>query len=59
MMILRSEAQMSRKVQRVPYTLDEKGIEKGPLADITAILRAADPLIISDGRAMLAKILKG
>ena len=50
---------MSRKVQRVRYTLDPKGIKELPYEEIVAILRGADELIMQGGRTLLAKILKG
>ena len=50
---------MSRKEQRVDYTLDPKGIKDLPFTDIKAILRGADELIATGGRSLLAKILKG
>lgn len=50
---------MSRKVQRVRYTLDSKGIKELPYEEIAAILRGADELIMQGGRTLLAKILKG
>ena len=50
---------MGKRVNRVPYRLDSKGIKELPFNEIKAILRAADPLIMSGGRNMLAKILKG
>jgi hypothetical protein len=50
---------MSRKVQRVRYTLDTKGIESLPYEEIATILRGADGLIMSGGRSLLAKVLKG
>jgi hypothetical protein len=50
---------MSRKVRRVPYTLDTKGIANLPHEEIAAILRGADDLIMSGGRSLLVKILKG
>jgi len=50
---------MSRKVRRVPYQLDTRGVKDLPLEEITAILRGADELIMSGGRSLLAKILKG
>ena len=40
---------MSRKVQRVRYRLDAKGIPALPLDEIAAILRGADTLIMSGG----------
>jgi hypothetical protein len=50
---------MSRKVQRVRYHLDTRGIQTLTLAEIKIILRGADDLILSGGRHLLAKILKG
>ena len=50
---------MSRKVRRVRYTLDTKGIQSLPDEEIAAILRGADDLIMSGGRSLLARILKG
>jgi len=50
---------MSRKVHRVPYRLDPKGIPELAFADKKAILRGADDLIGSGGRSMLVKILRG
>jgi len=50
---------MSRKVQRVPYSLDPKDVEKLASEDLTAILRGADELIGSGGRSLLVKILRG
>jgi superfamily II DNA helicase RecQ len=50
---------MSRKVRRVPYHLDTRDVKDLPLEEITAILRGADDLIMSGGRSLLAKILKG
>ena len=50
---------MSRKVNRVKYHLDSKGIKKVPYEEIVAILRAADDLIMSGGRNLLSKVLKG
>ena len=48
-----------RKVNRVGYPLDSGGIKDLPLAEIKAILRGADPLIMTGGRNLLSKILKG
>ncbi|GAB6279162.1 MAG: RQC-minor-1 family DNA-binding protein [Lentimicrobium sp.] len=48
-----------RKVNRVQYQLDSKGIIELPFNEIKAILRGADDLIMSGGRNLLAKILKG
>lgn len=50
---------MSRKKQRVRYELDTGDIRHLSEEDIKAILRAADELIATGGRSMLAKILKG
>ena len=50
---------MSRKVRRVRYEIDSKGIESLPLDEIKAILRGADDLIMKGGRSLLARILKG
>jgi hypothetical protein len=50
---------MGRKVQRVRYQLDSKGIKRLPAEEIAAILRGADDLIMQGGRSLLAKILKG
>jgi hypothetical protein len=50
---------MSRKDRRVPYHLDAAWIEELPNDEIVAILRGADELIMSGGRTLLSKILKG
>src|SRR6516162_7742132 len=50
---------MTRKVQRVRYHLDARGIRSLLEADIRAILRGADDLIMRGGRSLLVKILKG
>ena len=50
---------MSRKVHRVPVSLDAGEIKDLPQEDIRMILRGADELISTGGRSMLAKILKG
>ena len=50
---------MSRKVRRVPVHLDPKDIDDLPFDEKKAILRGADNLIMSGGRSILAKILKG
>jgi len=50
---------MGKRVQRVRYTLDTKGIENLPDEEIVAILRGADDLIMSGGRSLLARVLKG
>jgi hypothetical protein len=50
---------MTRKRQPVPYQLDAHGIQSLEEADILAILRGADDLIMRGGRSLLVKILKG
>jgi hypothetical protein len=50
---------MSRKVRRVDFQLDPKGIRSLPREEIQVILRGADDLIMRGGRALLVKILKG
>ena len=50
---------MGRKVRKVPYQLDPKDVKELPLKDIRAILRGADDLIMTGGRSLLSKILKG
>ncbi len=50
---------MTKKVRRVRYTLDYKGIKSLHQEEIATILRGADDLIMRGGRALLAKILKG
>ena len=50
---------MSRKVRRVLYTLDTKGIRSLPRKDIVAILRGADDLIMRGGRSLLTQVLRG
>jgi len=50
---------MARRVRRVGYTLDAKGVRNLPYGEIAAILRGADDLIMQGGRSLLAKILKG
>ena len=50
---------MSHKINRVKYRLDSKGIKELPYEEIVAILRAADDLIMSGGRSLLSKLLKG
>jgi superfamily II DNA helicase RecQ len=50
---------VARKVRRVPVSLDSRGVS--PLSDeeIRTILRGADDLIMSGGRSLLARVLKG
>ncbi len=50
---------MSRRVQRVPYHLDTKGIRSLPHSEVGMILRSADDLIMRGGRHLLTLILKG
>lgn len=50
---------MGRKVDKIRYELDAKGIKELPFFEIKAVLRAADDLIMKGGRSLLAKILKG
>ena len=50
---------MSRRVQRVAYHLDTKGIRFLPPAEVRMILRGADDLIMRGGRHLLTLILKG
>ena len=50
---------MSRKAQRVPVHLDAQGILQLTPMEIAAILRGADEIIMTGGRNLLTKILKG
>ncbi|CAH2713819.1 hypothetical protein BACCIP111895_00973 [Neobacillus rhizosphaerae] len=50
---------MGKKRNRVTYELNANGIKSLPTNEIKVILRGADDLIMSGGRAMLAKILAG
>ena len=50
---------MSRNKPRVRYELDSGDIRSLTIEEIKVILRAADELIATGGRSMLAKILKG
>ena len=50
---------MSRRVDRVPYHLDTKGIRSLPPEEVRMILRGADDLIMKGGRHLLTLILKG
>ena len=50
---------MSRKTKRVPFTLHPLSIDHLPSEEIRIILRGADDLIMSGGRTLLARILKG
>jgi superfamily II DNA helicase RecQ len=50
---------MSRRQSRVHYQLGSSGVGRLPDVEVRVILRAADELIATGGRSMLAKILKG
>ncbi|MFT4927659.1 MAG: superfamily II DNA helicase RecQ [Phenylobacterium sp.] len=50
---------MTRKVNRVQVNLDAGDITHLPGKEIAAILRGADDLIMSGGRSLLTKVLKG
>lgn len=50
---------MGKKVNLVPYVLNADGIKSLTMNEIKTILRGAEDLIMSGGRAMLAKILAG
>jgi hypothetical protein len=50
---------MSRKVQRVPYRLDARGVSPLTHDEIVVILRGAHELIGRGGRTQLSKLLKG
>lgn len=51
---------MSRRNDKVYYRLNNiKDVEEPTIDEIKAILRAADEIIYSGGRSILAKILKG
>jgi len=50
---------MGRKVHRVPVSLNSQGIKKISDSEIAIILRGADELIMTGGRRLLARILKG
>jgi len=50
---------MARKQRRVPVRLDPEEIQELPVAEIRAILRAADDVVGVGGRNQLVKILKG
>ena len=50
---------MGRKVHRVPLHLNSGGIKKLSDTEIALVLRGADDLIMTGGRRLLAKILKG
>lgn len=50
---------MSRKIRKVHVCLDAHDIKHVPLDEIKMILRGADTLIMSGGRNLLSKLLKG
>jgi superfamily II DNA helicase RecQ len=50
---------LGKKVRKVKVFLDSKGTKSLPFEEIKAILRGADVLIMSGGRSLLAKILRG
>ncbi|MEI2737153.1 MAG: RQC-minor-1 family DNA-binding protein, partial [Chitinophagaceae bacterium] len=50
---------MSRKAQRVPVHLDAQGVLQLTPIEIAAILRGADEIIMTGGRNLLTKVLKG
>lgn len=50
---------MSKKKENVRYNLDSSDVKYLSVEEIKAILRAADELVATGGRNMLAKILKG
>ncbi len=50
---------MSRKTKHVPVSLHPLSVDALPKEEIRTILRGADDLILSGGRALLARILKG
>lgn len=50
---------MSRKIHRVPVSLNTQGITHLPTQEIAIILRGADELIMRGGRSLLTKVLKG
>ena len=50
---------MGRRIRRVPVNLNIDDLRPVPFDEIKAILRGAGPIIMSGGRTLLAKILKG
>jgi len=57
--LMHSYDAMSRKVRRVPVSLDTKGVTHLSSPEIAIILRGADELIMRGGRSLLSKVLKG
>jgi hypothetical protein len=53
------EQAVSRKVRRVHYRLDSRGVQRLPAEDVRVILRGADDLIMHGGRSLLVKVLRG
>jgi hypothetical protein len=50
---------MGRRVRRVPVNLNIDDLRPVPFEEIKVILRGANPIIMSGGRTLLSKILKG
>lgn len=50
---------MGRRVRRVEFRLDAKGVKGLSEDELRAILRGADPLVGLGGRSLLVKVLKG
>jgi hypothetical protein len=50
---------MRRRDRLFPYHLDPKGIGHLPFEEVKAILRGADAMILSGGRTLLTKVLRG
>ena len=50
---------MSKRVRRVPLTIDSGDIKDLQEADIIVVLRAADDIVGQGGRNLLVKVLKG
>ena len=50
---------MRRRDRLFPYHLDPKGIGHLPFEEVKAILRGADEMIMSGGRTLLTKVLRG
>jgi hypothetical protein len=50
---------MRRRDRRFPYHLDPKGIGHLPFEEVQVILRGADAMILSGGRTLLTKVLRG